>query len=675
MPKMDDIQLQSIVRNEIEQALGYADSEFASQRMEAHSYYMGEELGNEVDGKSRVIATEVSDIIEWAMPSIMRVFTATPDFVKFVGRMPEDVGYADQCTAYVNFIMQSDNEGFRLIHNWVKDSLLNKIGVLKVYWDETSTIKNEQYEGLNEDELISLIQDDNVEIVGQESFDVIQGDEIAGQQYNVEIKRTKTNGKVKIENVPPEEFLISKRTKSFEDADFMCHRTTVKAGDLIAMGYDRELVDRVAGSVTEEEQETQERFDDMEGADNSANTDPSMRECLVNESYIKIDADDDGIPELRRIVTLGIGYEIVENEPFDKFPFACISPILMPHRMVGRSLAELVTDLQRIKTAVLRQMLDALYATNNPRVVAVEGQVSIEDLLNNKTGGIVRARAPNMVTPLQTGGVSPESFPLIQYLDEVRESRTGLSKASMGLDADALQSTTATAVQATLNAAQGKIEMMCRVMAETGFKDLFLLIKQLVVKHQDYERIVRLQNNYIPMNPNQWDELEFDMEVNVGLGSGQIEQKVAFLNTILKQQEGILVKLGLNNPLVTLGQYRHTLSKITELAGFKDPSQFYLDPENLPPEIQQQLQEQQQNQMGQSPEAQAAMAEVEIERAKAEADIQLKREKMEAELQLKREEMQNKLELRKQELQMEAELRNIEAQIGANISTNLPRSQ
>ncbi len=674
MANMDDLTLKSIVKTEIEQALGYADSEFASQRMEAHSYYMGEELGNEVDGKSRVIATEVSDIIEWAMPSIMRVFTATPDFVKFAARMPEDVAYADQCTAYVNFIMQSDNDGFRVIHNWIKDSLLNKIGVLKVYWDEEKKAKEETYEGLSEDELVLLIKDDDVEIKSQKNNEVIENDEVVKTLYDVEIKKTEVTGKVKVDNIPPEEFLVGKRTKSFDDADFMCHRTTVRCGDLIAMGYDRDLVERAAGAKeVVDEQETNERFDDMEGGDTQTHLDPSMKECLVNEVYIRIDSDGDGIPELRRIVALGNGYEIVENDLFDLFPFAVISPILMPHRLVGRSLAELVTDLQRIKTTVLRQMLDALYITNNPRVVAVEGQVSIDDLLNAKAGGIVRARAPNMVQPLTTGGVAPEAFPLIQYLDEVRESRTGLSKASMGLDADALQSTTATAVQATLNAAQGKIEMMCRVMAETGFKDLFLLIKQLVVKHQDYERIVRLRNDYVPMNPNEWDKLEFDMEVNVGLGTGQIEQKMAMLGTILNQQEAIILKLGMNNPLVTLGQYRNTLSKLAELSGFKDTSQFFLDPDNLPPEMQQQLAEQQNQQM--TPEQQAAMAEVEIEKAKMQADIQLKKEKQEAELGLKREEMLMQLELRKQELQMEHQLRNVEAQVGADISTNLPRGQ
>lgn len=672
---MDDIELHSILRGEIESAVNYHDTEFAADRIEALNYYLGEPLGNEVEGRSQVIQTEVSDVVEMIIPQLMKMFTSTDEFVRFEPRGPEDVEAAKQATDYVNFILNSDNEGFRILHDFFKDALIVKQGVIKHYYDESEDVVEDEYEGLTPDELTALLVDDDIEVVEQDEREF--GDPIItpdGQElpppivYDVRVRKTMRNGRVRIENVPPEEFLFNQRSKSLEDCRFCAHRTTMTVSELVALGYDRDEVEGYAGyTEVDTLDERQARFQDLESATDDEAKAPTERAVLVTEAYIKVDYDGDDISEIRRIVCLGHNYEIIENEPFYMFPFSVISPILMPHRMVGRSVSELLMDLQQSKTAILRQLLDNIYAMNNARIGAVEGQVNLDDLIANRPGGIVRMRAPGMVQPLTPPPVADAAFPLLNYMDNVREMRTGLSKASMGLDPDALQSSTATAVAATVSAAQAKVEMIARVFAETGVKRMMKCILQLVQKHQQQPRIIRLRNKFVAMDPQSWEN-EFDIIVNVGLGTGDERQRAAMLSQVASKQEQILMQMGIDNPLCTLGQYRNTLAKMMEASGFKNSSEFFLDPDNLPPELQQKIA--QKMQMAQ----QQGGGKDQVERMKVEAEIQLEREKMLAELELKKQELQMKFELRRQEMEYESQLRAAEAMSGANISTNIPRA-
>ena len=666
---MDKLEFNALVRNEIENALGYYDSEYGTDRITAMNYYMGEDFGNEQEGRSQVVTTEVADTIEFIMPSLMRTFTQTDEFVKFMPRQPEDVEGAKQATSYANYVLNCQNNGFVILHNFFKDALLQKIGVVKVYYDETEEAQEEEYTGLSDDELTLLLQDPNVEIVSQntEEYGEEGVDEMGmpvsdySVSHDVVIKRMSYGGMIKVDNIPPEEFLVSKRAASIEDADFVAHRTTMKVGDLIQMGYDRELVEKYAGyTELDTSSEVQNRFEDVESSDATDSSDMSMRDVLVVEAYIKSDYDGDGVAELRRVVTLGSGFEIVENETFDHVPFACLSPILMPHRLVGRSIAELIMDLQLIKSTVLRQLLDNIYLTNNARVAAVEGQVNLDDLLNSRAGGIVRMRQANAVQVLQPPTVGQNAFSLLQYLDEIKEQRTGLSKASMGLDADALQSTTATAVAAQMSAAQGKIEMIARVFAETGVKQLFRLVLTLCLHHGKKEQMIRLNNKFVPIDPSNWKH-EYDLTVNVGLGSGQTNEKMAFLAQMAQKQEQILLQMGAENPLVDLQQYRNTLAELASMAGFKDATRFFKNPEDTPPQPQQ------------PPPPSEAEMKMQFEQQKFQAELELQKAKQDAELALKREELQMKMQIRQEELRYEAQLRGFEQQVGGKPSTNLPR--
>ena len=662
---MDDIEFQGIVRNEIEQALGHYDTEYSQDRIDAMDYYLGEPFGNEQPDRSQVVSTEVSDTIEHIMPSLMRIFTQSDEYVRFAPQGPEDVIVAEQASDYCNWVINNDNRGFEIMHNWFKDALILKTGVVKFYWDETTDIETEEYADLNDEELTIILADPEVEIIEQDERtigeDMITPDGMvvpAPVLYDIKVKRTKTNGSVKIENVPPEEFLITSRAKSLEDADFVAHRSSMPLSDLIQMGYDRDEVEQYAGvSDVETSEERTSRFEDLEGGAPYDSLDPTMRDVLVTECYIRSDYDGDGVAEFRRVLTIGNGYHVLENEECDHIPFAILSPILMPHRAIGRSVAELVMDVQLIKSTLMRQLLDNIYNTNNARVVAVEGQVNLDDLLTNRPGGIVRTRTAGAVQPLQVPEVSSSVFPALNYMDSVREQRTGISKQSMGLDADALQSTTATAVAAMQAASQGKIEMIARVFAETGVRALFRGILHLVTKYQNKEKIIRLRNQFVTMNPREWDNM-YDVQINVGLGTGQREQQLATLFQIAAKQEGIMATMGPNNPIVTPIQYRNTLSKIAELSGFKDASEFFQDPRNAPPP---------------PPQQQGPNPQMQMEMAKAEQELALKREKMQLELQFEREKMAAELELRRQELEFERQLRTEKLRSDIETSVNLPR--
>jgi hypothetical protein len=600
----------------------------------------------------------------------MRVFTANDQYVRFNARTADDVERAEQISDYVNYVINHDNEGYKILYNWFKDALLFRLGVVKYYYDEQESVTEEEYENLNETELAALMANPDMEIIGveEETSEAYVADEETGEMiplsssFNIKVKVTEKTGKIRIENVPPEEFLVNRRATSLEDAHFVAHRTVMTVSDLVAMGYDRDIVEKYAGySSLEVDDERNNRFQDLEANTGTDAADPALAEVIYYECVMKVDYDGDGIAEMRRVCAIGEGgEEILHNEPYDHVPFAVVSPILMPHRLIGRSIYDMTEDLQVIKSTLLRQYLDSVYTSTLPRMGIVEGMVNIDDVLDGTAGGIIRMRQAGMIQPITGTPVGGEVRPLMDYIDQLKEQRTGMSKASQGLDANALQSTTASAISATVRGAQVKLESYARTMAETGVKSLFKGILHLVTKYDQKPRIVRLRNNFVPVDPREWHS-EFDVVVQVGLGTADDEQKIAFLTQIAAKQEQILMQLGADNPVVSMSQYVNTLRSIAEIGGFKDADMFFNNPQQIAA-IQQQMA--QQPQQGQD---QAAMAQMQAEMA-------LKRERMMMEIELEREKMQAELELRRQELAAEAELRAVKAYTDAEISTNLPRT-
>ena len=311
-------------------------------------------------------------------------------------------------------------------------------------------------------------------------------------------------------------------------------------------------------------------------------TDSSTEKVLVYESYVKYDYDQDGIAELRKIVSAGSdGNHILSNMPCDSVPFVTITPIPMPHRFYGRSISELVEDVQLMKSTVMRQLLDNMYLTNNNRVAVMDGMVNMDDLLTTRPGGIVRTKQPpnQVMQPLQAQPISQQAFPLLNYLDSVREARTGVSKEAQGLSPDTLNAKTATGVNALMQQTQMRSELIARVFAETGVKDLFKKIFELMVKYQDKEKIIMMSNQYIPVRPTEWKD-RFNISIVVGLGTGSKEQQTIMLNSILERQlQAFQLQGGKEMPMVNLKNMYNTLTKMVENAGLKNVETYFVDPD------------------------------------------------------------------------------------------------
>ena len=557
--------------------------------------------------------------------------------------------------------------------------LLQKNGIVKVYWDEKIDVSKEKYQNLTQDEVTMLLNDPEVEVVNQKTTEVAPaGIDPMGMpipavfSYDVKLKKTKKTGKVIVENVPPEEFLISKKARTIADSPFVAHRKLTTRSELIAMGFEKDIVDNLPtyADLTYN-QENVARFDQGEQPSDQASLDFSMQEIEVIESYLKVDFDGDGIAELRKITYAGS--DILDNEEVDFVPFCSICPIPMPHKFFGHSLADRAVDIQLIKSTVTRQILDNLYMTNSPRMGVVEGQVNLDDLLTVTANGIVRMKNTQAIVPLTVPPTANQSFPLLEYLDSVQAKRTGVSDQMNGLNPDVLQNSTATAVAMMQNSAAGKVELIARVFAETGVKDLFQKILQLLCKYQDKQRIVRLRGKYVSIDPREWTN-GFDISINVGLGTGNKQEQMAMIAMVLGKQEEILKTVGINNPLVSLTNYRQTLGRFIEAAGFKDSNEFFLE---ISPEQEQQMAQQSQQQgQQQDPAMQAYVAQMqakmEADNAKAQNDIQISQVKAEAQIRLKQQEFEMTMALKKQEFEYEAQLKAL--QLGAKLSptVNIP---
>jgi hypothetical protein len=675
---MDDNKLKGILESEIDNSIGYVDTETTEARRKALTYYNREPYGNEVEGRSSIVTGEVAEVVDGALPQLLRIFTQSDELCRFEPKSPGDEEGAKQATEYCNLVFFQDNDGVILMHNWFKDALLQKNGIVKYWWEDSENPTKEKYKDLSAEELQLLFSDGTMELVSQnmneispEGFDPVSGMLIpATFSYDVVVKKKKEAGRVKVENVPPEEFLISKRDKTIKDARFVAHRLNMTRSDLIAAGYDKDIVDNLpAYSDLTYTPERIARFDRGEMPDESQSLDFSMQDIEVFECYIRTDYDEDGIAELRKITYAGS--EILDNEEVDHIPFASVCPIPMPHKFFGQSLADRSMDIQLIKSTITRQILDNMYLTNMPRMTAIDGQVNMDDLLTVAPNGVVRMKSQGAVQALTVPATAAQSFPMLEYLDSVMQKRSGVAQAGQVLDPSILQNTTATAIAAMQQSGAGRIEMIARIFADTGVKDLFTGIFHLLCKYQDKERVIRLRGKYVSIDPREWAN-NYDMEVNVGLGTGNKDQQMAMTAMVLQKQEQILQTQGPANPLVSMGQYRQTLGRFIEAAGYKDSNEFFkeITPEqdqmlsNPPPQQPQQdpavmayTQQVQAQIQGDQAKTQAKIAQ---DQAKAQADIQLAREKAIAEIQLEREKAEAQLQLQTAKFQAETQLKAAE---------------
>ena len=652
---MGDDELQGIVGKEIEDAIDYSDNWVSPYRATATEYYRGDPFGDEEEGRSQVVSMDVRDTVQAIMPSLMRIFHSTDRTVEYAPQGPEDVAAAKQATEYANYIINRDNNGFLHTHAAFKDALIRKVGVLKCYWDDQTKFETHDLTGLDDNALAALMSDPAAEIdilasepFGEPSMDPMTGEMLPPAMIHaVRVTYTHPDGRVKLEAVPPEEFLISREAKSLEDADYVAHRRILTVSELVAMGYDYDEVVKMS-SAHEDMATNIERTTRNRALNNEMNErhDPAMKKVLYVENYIKVDYDQDGIAELRKICTAGDGNKILMNEPCAIVPFATFCPDPEAHDFYGMSTADAVMDIQRIKSSIMRNTLDSLAMSIHPRVAIVEGMVNIEDVMNNEVGAIIRQRAAGQVQPMSMPFVGQQAFPVLQYMDEIKEARTGISKASAGLDAGALQSSTASAVQATVSAAQQHIELIARIFAETGMKQLYKIVLHLITTHQDRPRMVRLSNEFVPIDPRVWNA-DMDVSINVALGRGTDTERMMMLRQIADMQKEAMATMGPVNPLTDMAKLSNTLKAMTELAGFKDASQFWSDPAQFQPppqedkpDINEQLIAVQIQQI--QADIQKKAAELQLEREKMIMEDDRKRDELDAELFVKAEEMQAK---------------------------------
>ena len=641
-------EVEGIVQDAIASAVDFVESEISQDRIKAQRYYDGEvDLGYE-DGRSKVVATKVRDTVRAVKPSLMRIFLSTAKPVEFVPHGAEDVAMAEQATEFMHHEFTRLN-GYRVINDAFQDALVKKQGIVKAYWMTYPEAEIYTFTDLNDDELAYLTDDDEVSVLEQTTEMSISMDEMGMEietpSHSIKISRQQEKGELCIESVPPEEFFVNRDARNLKDAYLVAHRTEMRAGDLIAMGYDPEVVLDLNsfdnGSEMTEAEVHERRGYDLDTSDEDEQ-DPSMKNVTVTEAYMRIDADGTGIPVLHKITCGGTSYEMLDFEPCDELPFAKFEIDPEPHTFYGRSLAEIVMDDQDAATSILRSILDNVAMTNNPRLAVIEGAANIDDVLNNEIGAIVRMRQAGAVQDLSVPFTAGQTLGALTYLDGLVETKTGVSRASMGLDPDAMQSTTKAAVQATVQAAAGQVEVMVRNLAD-GMRDLFGIMLRLSNKNVDEEQMMRMNGTFVPVDPRVWDS-SMDVTINVGLGTGREEEKAMALSQALQMQTMVYQTYGPMNGLVSMTNIRNTLADQLAVAGIRNADRYFAP---ITEEIEAQMLQQQQEAQAQQGEAQdpnAAFLQAEQMKAQVKmqsdaAKMQLDAQKAAAEDDLKRDQM------------------------------------
>jgi len=660
--RMDDSKLRAIIDHELNQAINYG-GELSDQRRKSLEYYYGEQFGNEVEGRSSVVSTDVADVIEWTLPSLLKVFTSGDRVGRFDPQGPEDTESAEQATDYCNYIFFRDNPGFQVLYDAFKDALIQKTGIFKVYWEENDKEEREEYTGLTDDEFNGLVTSDEVEVLEHTSTTVavdIQNEEMSPEidrvqptLHDVALMRRTKDGRVTIEVVPPEEFYVSRQSRSMEDATFVAHRVRKTVSELTEMG-----VKNANELVSEDDQQYNEQtlarneFDDALGAVEKQSIDESTRQVWVSECYMMCDYDGDNVAELRKVTKAG--NRILFNEPVDRIPFTTICPIPMPHKFYGLSLSDTVMDLQLIKSTLWRNILDNIYALNNGRWGVVDGKVNMDDMLTSRPGGLVRVREPGAVFRLDTPDIGKAPYEMLGYCDQVKDARTGVTKFNQGLDPNVLQSTTATAYMQQMQSSGARLETIARIFAETGVKTMFEMIYELVQKHQQKPRVIRLRNEWVEVDPTQW-QTKADMMATVGLGFGNRDQNLAYLNMFGQHIQSVVQQGGMGK-LVTPKNIYNLLAEGAKNMGIKNVEDFVTNPDN-PDESGMPQQE------APDPEtlkAQVEMSKLQLDQQKIQLDmakLQLEKQKMDFDAQKLQAEMvmqDKENQMKTAELQMEA---------------------
>jgi hypothetical protein len=626
--RMDESQIEGVVQNAVQDAVDFIESEIADDRIKAQRYFDGEVDIGEEEGRSKVVATKVRDTVRNIKPSLMRVFLNTDKPVEYVPRGPEDVAAAQQATQYMHWAF-NEIGGYRILNDAFHDALVKKVGVLKAYWDTYTDVETYTYSNITEPEYLAIVNEDDIDVIEHSVEMSMEADEFGMQiempMHSLKVNRKCELGKLMVESVPPEEFMVDRNAKSIDDCYVVAHRTEMRVSDLVNMGFDFEEVynlDGIGSSDTYSEAEDFERRGYQQEMEEQTQ-DMSMKLVAVTEAYMKMDIEGTGVAQMYRFLLGGSNYKLLDYEPWGEVPFAIFEIDPEPHAFFGRSIADLIMEDQDAATAMLRGVLDNVALTNNPRLGFVEGQVNVDDLLNNEIGGIIRMKSAGMLQDVSVPFIAAQTLPAIQYMDQAIEGKTGVSRAAMGLDPDALQNTTATAAQLTAQGGAAQIEVMARNLAEGGMRRLFKLMLNLYVENSPEPQLMRMNGQFVPVDPRVWNTA-MDVSVNVGLGTGKEEQKAAAYQQALGLQMQIWQAYGPMNGLVTMTTIRNTLADMMALAGIRNTDR-YFNP--MDPQTEAMLVQQAQQMAAQRPDPNMALAQAQVQaeqikaQSKAETDM------------------------------------------------------
>jgi len=657
MPKLTDSQIITAVEHA--ERLAEQAGEVSEDRIRSLKYYLGENVNPAPDGRSQVVSRDVYDIVESIKPSILRIFLSGEKLAEFAPRGAEDIQAAEQETEFVNHVVLERNAGFQVLHDWLHDGLVSKNGYVFAHWEEKEDTTIERYESLTDDEMAMLAQDPEVEIAEHlESMDMY-----GRRVHAVALKRKTTYGCAKIDVVAPERILVSAHQDkvSLTDCDFVRRAERRTISELRLDGFDVEDDISDDGSYTDQyESELRDSNNPWKDREDEGESDPSMRRVLVRECWIRCDYQGKGKAELRHIVI--VGTTILLNEDADVVPIVAFAPYPLSHQHYGQSVYDVASDLQDIKTTLQRGVLDATYLSAAPRFAVDSARVNLDDMLISRPGGIVRVEGNpgDAMLPMTTPQTAGAALPVIEYMDAVRETRTGITRYTQGLDANSLNQT-ATGIMQIMSASQARLEMIARQFAES-VKELFILVHGLTLKHARAPQIVRMRNQYVPVDPRQWVK-RADMTIAVGLGNGNRQEQQAFLMQMLQIALGPAVPLGLTEP----PKVKAMLDKLTNLAGFKSGDMFWSvpqppDPNQPPPPDPRMMEVQQKGQL----EAQKAQAELAQDQQRGQAEMAMQQQRMQQQMELERMRAEQEMVLARFKAELEAqakiEIARIQAQ-------------
>lgn len=587
----------------------------SDERERSLNAYNSEPYGNETDGLSKFVTSDVRDVIEWTLPQLMDIFYGSDLPVVFIPENAADVDQADIESKYCQNVLENQNPGFIQIYSWFKDALMQKNGIIKAWWDEKTAKEREEYKDKNEQEYLALSNDPEFDIdqvticLGDDTdyteYSEKQFEELLNSftdptarmqvqteaQYKIVGHRKRDISQVRIECIAPERFFINRNHNSPDPqtAQYCAEVFEKTRSELIEEGYSKELIDQLSNNYDGFNQygsENVNRYKEEGGGDlgdQVVSNNQSTDKLLIVDHYLRVDWDNDGIAELRLVRTNGPNGEVLDNDAVDRNIYHTITPYINTHKFYGRSLADNLMDLQKLKTQVTRGVLDNLTYSITPRKI-ISGDVNISDLMQYVPGGIIRKGTDGTVDNETTPFVGDQGIATMNFVDQMRAERSGFSADSVGLNPQALSNSTSIVGTMIMSQSQTLTKMIASIFANTGFNSLMLHVRELLSKYEKRERIFELTGGqWAQVDPRKWRKNR-SSTVKTGIGFAAKAERLAVLSNFLTVQQAIATQSGsFDTPLTSSAGTFKLLDDLAKTSGVKDGMKYWRDPATYQP--------------------------------------------------------------------------------------------